>query len=334
MPSFVDFLLPFGKQDYPRDFHFSGLRHETRLSVDEKALQLKELGRSGHDFRMCYNLKSVETSTSQENWQWSIRQTATYHSFDIGTGKAFWTIIKGDQLIKRRIKSATDPKTHPNLDLVTSPSLAFEATLSTHLIIFDWCGESWRWYINHIEEAQQAITRRALLMSFDRPANRPSPSPHRAATSPPTNTIKRTLTKIVRRAASATGTLTPSIPMTARPSPSVPPPDFEQDPDNNESFSFSHLQDVQFYEEKVNEALLILESNINILTSITVFYEDLFVNADFPGQIIRDCSGHLTRFRKTTMGIVDDLNIQRSRARMLLSTITDRKSLVSLTLFL
>jgi hypothetical protein len=60
MPDFLDFIFPFGKQLYTQDFHFSGFRHEERLSEDDRGLNLSHLGRSGRDVRMCYSLKSVE----------------------------------------------------------------------------------------------------------------------------------------------------------------------------------------------------------------------------------------------------------------------------------
>ena len=140
MARFVDFLFSFGRQDYPKDFHFSGLYHETHLSDDQPSLSLSDLGRSGIDFKMCYNLKSVESSSSQPQFPWSVRQLAVYHSFDVVTGKSFWTMIKGDALIKRRIKAATEPSSHPNLDLSTALH-SFLVTLTVQLIIFDWCRE-------------------------------------------------------------------------------------------------------------------------------------------------------------------------------------------------
>jgi len=328
MAPFVDFLFSFGKQDHPKDFHFSGMYDETHLIDDQPSLNLPDLGRSGTDFEMCYNLKSVESSIHQEHFPWSVRQLAVHHSFDVITGKTFWTIIKGDELIKRRIKAATDPSSHPDLDLST-PLQSFLVTLTVHLIIFDWCREQWRWYISYLEELQEITTRRALTMSFDRPTTRPSDSPPpRAATAPPLGKLKRAVTKVIKRAASATGTLPPPIPLQPIPQLGPPPPDFEPDLENTESFSFSNLQDVQSYEEKARELLLVVRSNIKIVTSIKDYYMELVGSPDFPDDIKVGSTRKIKNFEKTVLSIVNDLEMQHSRASMLLSTLTNRKGLV------
>jgi len=335
MPAFIDFIFPFGKQDRQQDFHFSSLRHEIRCFTDEKALQLLELGRSGQDFRLCYNLKSVEVSLNQPHWPWSVRQSAMYHSFDVVTGKSFWIFIKGDDLIERRIKNATKRTQDSGLDLATSVSCDFAATLAVHMILLDWCGENWRWYINHLEEAHQEITRPALLTSFDRPSNRSLEPLQRTSTPSPIHPIKRTFSRALKRAASATGTLLPEFPLsTLRTSHIPPPPEFEQDLKSHEPFDFAKLQQVQTYEERVNQVLLTLESNITIVTSLRAFYEELFDTPGFPQDIKADCFRQILRFQKTCTNTIIDLGIQNARAKTLLSTIKERKNLVKYPIFL
>ena len=62
LPSFLDFLFPFGNQQYAQDFHFSGFKYEDRFSDADSGLRIPELGWSGRDFQFCYNLKSKEPS--------------------------------------------------------------------------------------------------------------------------------------------------------------------------------------------------------------------------------------------------------------------------------
>jgi hypothetical protein len=327
MARFVDFLFSFGRQDYPKDFHFSGLYHETHLSDDQPSLSLSDLGRSGTDFKMCYNLKSVESSSSQPQFPWSVRQLAVYHSFDVITGKSFWTIIKGDALIKRRIKAATEPSSHPNLNLSTALN-SFLVTLTVQLIIFDWCREQWRWYISYLEELQEITTRRALTMSFDRPALPPSNNSPLWATTPPPGRVKKAFTQILKRAASATGTLSPPIPLQSIPQTAPLPPEFEPDLSNTKSFSFSDLQKVQSYEEKVRELLLVIGSNIKIVTAIKDYYMELVESPGFPDEVKLGSTRKIQDFKKAVLSIVNDLEMQHSRASMLLSTLTNRKGLV------
>jgi hypothetical protein len=159
MPAFADFLFPFGRQQYAQDFHFSGFCHTTRLAVGQRGLKLPEIGRSGRDIQMCYNLKSVEPSKSQPQWPWSVRHTAVYHSFDVESGNSFWVFVKGDQLMKKRIEAATRTDGSEALTSFSSLGACFASALAAHLVVFDWCRENWRWYINFLENGLQKSTR-------------------------------------------------------------------------------------------------------------------------------------------------------------------------------
>lgn len=174
MPSFLDFVYPFGKQDYTRDFYFSGLREESRLSAKRKGLEIPELSRSGKEIRLCYNLRSVEQSIGEPDLPWSIRQSALYHSFDLETGKSLWINVKGNRLIKNRVFEATGL---PSFSKIESLSEAFSSTLATHLLLCDWSGENWRWYINNLENQLQALTRNALAVQVDEPSQVSTPIP-------------------------------------------------------------------------------------------------------------------------------------------------------------
>jgi hypothetical protein len=160
MIEFLDFIFPFGNQEYARDFFYSGFQEDTRLSSPHIGLAVPELGRSGREIRLCYNLKSVEASTTTPNWPWSIRQTSVYHSFDIETGKAFWIMVKGNDSIKTRIQKAVETgfKRPPYLKSFESTSEAFASTLATYLVLCDWCIENWRLYLNYIDQRMQDTT--------------------------------------------------------------------------------------------------------------------------------------------------------------------------------
>jgi hypothetical protein len=175
MPSFLDFVFPFGKQEYARDFHFSGLREESRLGAKQRGLNIPELGRSGNEIRLCYNLRSVERSEDQLDLPWSIRQSAVYHSFDLKSGKSLWINVKGNKLIYNRILEAS---TLPSISKIESLSEAFSGSLATHLLLCDWSGENWRWYLNDLENQVQALTRNALIAQIDeKPSSESQPVP-------------------------------------------------------------------------------------------------------------------------------------------------------------
>jgi hypothetical protein len=163
MPSFLDFVFPFGKQIYPRDLYFSGFREESRLALPGDGTAVTNLGRSGSEMRICYNLRSVERSEDL-SLPWSIRQSALYQTLDYQTGHVLCIVVKGNRLIKSRITEASKRK--PWL-ATTSLSEAFSTTLRTHLLMCDWSGENWRWYINDLEDRLQVLTRGVLAIQVD-----------------------------------------------------------------------------------------------------------------------------------------------------------------------
>ncbi|KAF7566672.1 hypothetical protein TUN199_06494 [Pyrenophora tritici-repentis] len=172
-PSFLDFLFPFGRQGFARDFHFSGLRDESRLANYLDSSIPTALGRSGRDIRLCYNLRSVEPC--KDHSPWSIRQCAVYHTFDLKTRKTFWIFVKGNKVIKERVTEALERLNH--IDTATkkprqpvhSPSCdEFNTSLEIHLLLCNWSGENWRWYINELEDQLQATTQGALEFKVEK----------------------------------------------------------------------------------------------------------------------------------------------------------------------
>ncbi|CAI6340154.1 unnamed protein product [Periconia digitata] len=182
MPSFLDFIFPFGHQIEAKDFYFSGLRDDSRLEQRHRGLTIPRLNRSGNEIRFCYNLRSVERSTSQPGLQWSIRQCAVYHSFDVETGKSLWINVKANKLIKNRIEEATSDPTFDSSGTVQTAA-AFSSSLSIHLLLCDWSSENWRWYLNDLEQEFQKLAKDAPYIPIDRLPS-PPPSPVLFATSP------------------------------------------------------------------------------------------------------------------------------------------------------
>jgi hypothetical protein len=344
MPSFLDFIFPFGRQENANDFYFSGFRQETRLEDVYKRLQIPEIGRSGREIRMCYNLKSVEPSEYQPSFPWSIRQTAVYHSLDVETGQTFWIILKGDELIKERIEetSGSPGGIHNPSDRVPWRD-SFASSLATHMIICDWCGEDLRWYISYLEQTLQEKTRRTLAVKVETPA---SPVSEKVAKSITWNTVSTHIPEkssfrsdsFFKRSSPVSPLRATSIPAEvppARPSPPGPPPPRSNTMysqmgglPNPTNFSFADLQQVQLVEDKANEVLLILESNVNVLTELKEHYRSVTISEHCPEELIRDCSRDIQRFEKRIVGIINDLRIQQSRTTTLLRLLADRKSLV------
>jgi hypothetical protein len=172
MPSFLDFVFPFGKQVYPQDSYFSGLREDARFAPGADNTGLAALGRSGNGLRLCYNLRSVEPTKDDPLLPWTIRQSAVYHHFDTNTSAALWIVVKGNNLINTRMIEVTKATSRSRS---SARAEAFSATLRSHLIMCDWSGENWRWYINDLETQLQSLTKHVYATQPEKEPIPPSP---------------------------------------------------------------------------------------------------------------------------------------------------------------
>ncbi|KAF2473093.1 uncharacterized protein BDR25DRAFT_128515 [Lindgomyces ingoldianus] len=167
MASFLDFISPFGKQEHAEDSHFSAVKEDIRLDSRHSGLKIRELGRSGLEIRIGYNLRSVERSPGQKDFPWSIRQTAVYHSFDLETAHTLWVNFKGNKLLKKRVEEVLASS---DAHKIGSCSQAFTTSLQQHVLFCDWSGENWRWYINYLETELHKMSRNALAVPVNNSA--------------------------------------------------------------------------------------------------------------------------------------------------------------------
>lgn len=343
MPAFLDFLFPYGRQQYAQDFHSSGFRYENTVSEVDRGLQVPELGRSGREIRLCYSLKSVEPSNGQLHWPWSVRQIAVYHSFDVENGRATWIIVKGNQLMKNRLISATESGGSYRLNLLETDDRALASALATQSLICDWSGENWRWYINFLEEALQTATRHTLSIPIEspsRPVLEKSPSIKAKGKAPKPDEkaviLDSEKAPLPGHAPSMSPTPAPAAPPTCIPDPlprpQMPPgPTYHATSNMSAEFSFRDLQRIQFIEEKVNEALLVLEINSTILSEMKNCYGTLSEyrrNCSGYARILLNCGEDIKRFEKHITNLENDAQLQQSRAKTLLHLLADRKNLV------
>jgi len=146
MPAYLDFLSVFGQQSKPRDLRFSGFREQSVLSNPPRGLIIPAFGRSGCQIQLCYNLKSpsIVPSKSAMPKEWSIRQVAVHHQFDVVEGTALWIITKGDQLFKERIQDLTGKDGRPEDRAFGTPGESFRSSLAVHLLACHWSTGDWR----------------------------------------------------------------------------------------------------------------------------------------------------------------------------------------------
>ncbi|ORX98952.1 hypothetical protein BCR34DRAFT_142252 [Clohesyomyces aquaticus] len=88
------------------------------------------------------------------------------------------------------------------------------------------------------------------------------------------------------------------------------------------------FQDLHFWQDKTSEAVMVLETNVEVIRSLQKFYASLKTHEDLPITLKTDCESDISSFFSSLDGIVDDFNMHISRARLLVKIITDRKELV------
>jgi hypothetical protein len=263
MPTFLDFVFSF-HQNSP--LLRSGYRQEdTLLDFYDQRFLVRGLGRSGASIRHCFNLQAVSSQDDSEDGQWSIRQTAVYHNFDLVTGRAFWIISHNDDKLTNRVRAMAllndSLLAEDHANTVTS----FRATLTTHLLLMQWASESWRDYIQDLEQRIQIqedkITNTFSLISA----------------------LRVTDKKVF--ATDTTETAQTRLPKSHDGMPSPRQRRCEYGRMSNDLFSVQDLQRLHELEKRIESTILILSQNSIIVRSIADHYEKLMGNPEFPSQM-------------------------------------------------
>jgi hypothetical protein len=191
MPAYLDFISVFGWQSEPRGLRFSGFKDQTFAMNPLRYSPATSLGRSGRQFQMCYNLRSVsclsDPNTNLSDMQWSIRQAAFYHHFDVGFGTTLWIVAKGDLEMKTRIQELTGRDGRPEDRSFATPEDSFRSSLAVHMLHSHWAMEGWLWYIQWLEDMMdEEASKSTIFLALNRandsvvgtsPDSRQQPSP-------------------------------------------------------------------------------------------------------------------------------------------------------------
>lgn len=96
----------------------------------------------------------------------------------------------------------------------------------------------------------------------------------------------------------------------------------------SKEYELQDLQKVQDYEDKTNEAIMILETNAHVLNSLRKFYESLVKRKEFPPG--RHCREDVSAFSTQVNEMIYDSRMHIVRAKLLVQIVADRKTLVRL----
>lgn len=94
-------------------------------------------------------------------------------------------------------------------------------------------------------------------------------------------------------------------------------------------YSDRDVQILQMWIERICNYISVLEGNVEVVTSLASFYDELLGEDDFPFRTA--CRGDIVRFKREVKSIADNFRMQISRANALLLLVRDRKELVDLT---
>jgi hypothetical protein len=101
----------------------------------------------------------------------------------------------------------------------------------------------------------------------------------------------------------------------------------------HQQYQPQHLQDLQRWEDKTNEVIMILEANVDVMSSLCRFYNDFKENKDIPTNLKDECGTDILTFAAHIDDMTHNFKMQIARAKLLTKITSDRKELVgSLTL--
>ena len=155
MPSYLDFVSVFGTHRNNRESNFSGFRDQVVFAQNSR-LKADELGRSGRQFQLCWNLKSPSTYSEGATLRrgpekWTIRQGAFHHQLDIEEGTTLWIITKASLDLKSRVEDVTGKAGNEEDRDFSTPERCLKSSFAVHLLLAHWATEKWRPYFQWLE---------------------------------------------------------------------------------------------------------------------------------------------------------------------------------------
>ncbi|KAJ0340083.1 hypothetical protein COL922a_003719 [Colletotrichum nupharicola] len=95
-----------------------------------------------------------------------------------------------------------------------------------------------------------------------------------------------------------------------------------------ESLDPGTLSEMQRWEEKANENIMVMESNVKVMELLQRFYRELVHDEDFPENQRRPCLQAVKNFAFQLDELICDTRMQVNRARVLVKILADRKAVV------
>ena len=95
-------------------------------------------------------------------------------------------------------------------------------------------------------------------------------------------------------------------------------------------YNVNDIENLQYWQDKANEAFMALKSNANVLCALLRFYRTVKDEPHFPASLRHHCKQDLKNFSSQVRDLADDFKSEASRAQFLISLISDRREHLSL----
>ena len=345
MAPFLQFVFSFRAREEPETM--AAFRMEDRLHDSDSSLKILEMERSGRRIQHCFNLITVENDETQVEWPWPLRQAATYHSFDVVNGRAFWLSLKGNGGLSKRLKKSIPE--HPLLrpSALETPGSRFTAALMTHVIIFSWCAEGWPRYIDFLGgkvkrildrvrfgpattlslpnriEAEAALRRVAAL----------SPGRSKGITAASKESDNQKKNSSHWRVVQPLKVVSDLIIKDEKMRSSAPQNSCEKtaDLDFGRLYNFDQLQELEELGDMVRQSLVVIGQNINIIKEIMERYQNLMTSTQFNKHMIMDeaCQAGLETFLTRSQQLIRGMEGSALRLENVVVSLGSAKDQVS-----
>ncbi|KAK3316574.1 hypothetical protein B0H66DRAFT_298763 [Apodospora peruviana] len=365
MPSFVELVATFKRRSDP--LAYTIFRYENYLDASSPSFQLPSLGRSGVQVQHAFNLLSVEkTHIPEERNQWPLRHATMCHSFDVQTGRSLIILLKGNRELTTRMIQAPERNRRLRPDAPRTREASFMASLQSHLIMLEWCVESWGAYINDMEETlsnksveakvapvaditspvplAETFVRRSTLQSMgsrrgtfqrqDSAILTPASPVHESAPPPPPPTSprrigSRTLSGFLRRNSSGLARRGSDLSQGGSSSNALgEDPGADRLQELEERFSFGELQRLSLTGDEIDRSIVAIEQNKDVVEQIKEQYETVTTSHAFTSLMKQDeVSGDVRLFFRRVRSIERDLDVHRHRLLALSRSIDNDKQI-------
>jgi hypothetical protein len=335
MPQFMTCIIPFGQREHSHDGTTTSFQSSNLLKKPLCGVQVTSVGRSGQRLEHCYGLRSVERAGSQPEWPWSTRLCSVYHSMDLELGTSNFIVVKANKLLQRLVEDAAAADPADCRSTSSIPVLSLVYALQVHGLIVAWCGNNWPQYVEFLAGTLQDMTRSTLAATLETEQvqlvaqDHDNESPTQMSTPHSYDLELDEKPARLRRIASSFRSHVDRI-QTFKSERITKPamPSIERVPVAQHTFSFKDLPRIHFLEEKVNEAVDVLENNEEVLDDLKCDYELVFA-ARLELQNSSECEAALAQFVKIIAAVQRDMRRQRTRLERILKLLASRKALVS-----